>query len=312
MKISVLVPSIRPDALPFAIRSVLHQRWADWELLIVAQGAYPALEATVRQAGGGDGRVRCIRLHQMGVSSARNAGLAHASGDIVAMMDDDCEAREDWLAVLAQCFVDHPEVGMVSGALTPPKPKRGRLYMCPTVDPPETLYDPGLTPNKPPEGWKFVTANCAVRRDIALCAGPFDTYLGTGGYFCAGEDPDWGMRLERMHVKMYATPRAVVYHTYGIRYGLRAVIRMSQAYARGNGALAGKLTLMGDPRGREWLCMTRRECIQDTLLELRLHRLPFALNRLRVFEAAYQECVTNFRVDSEDLLQLRQPSMLIK
>ena len=272
----------------------------------------PPSKPLSEKRGAGISRIRCIRLHQMGVSSARNAGLAHASGDIVAMMDDDCEARQDWLTVLAQCFSDYPDVGMVSGALTPPKPRPGKLYMCPTVDPPETLYDPTLTPNKPPEGWKFVTANCAVRRDIALCAGPFDIYLGTGGHFCAGEDPDWGMRLERMRVKMYATPRAVVYHTYGIRYGLRAVIRMSQAYARGNGALAGKLTLMGDPRGREWLCATRRECTRDILLELRLHRLPFALNRLRVFEAAYQECITNFRVDAEDLLQPRRSASLLK
>lgn len=303
MKISVLIPSIRPDALPFAIRSILRQQFTDWELIIVAQGTYPELEATVEAVTHGDARVRCIRMEQMGVSLARNAGIAHMTGDVVAMMDDDCEAREDWLAVLAEIFTANPEIGMVSGALIAPKPKFGRIYLCPFVDPPETLYDPALTPRQPPRGWKFVTANLSVRSEIARQAGPFDAFLGTGGYFCAGEDPDWGMRLERMGVKMFATPRSVVYHTYGIRYGLKAVMKLSRAYARGNGALAGKLTLMGDPHGKEWLKQNRRECLLDPLLNLRLHRLPFTLNRLRYFEAAYQECLTQFCVDEMDLLQ---------
>ncbi len=303
MKITVFVPTIRPDTLPAAIRSILRQQWTDWELLVAAQGAYPTLEATLLQVGGGDTRIRCLRLPESGVSLARNAGVAQAQGDVVAMMDDDCEAREDWLAVIAQTFHAHPEAGLVSGALVAPRPKPGRVWMCPSVAPPHAVYDPALTPNRPPHGWTFVTANCAVRRHVACDAGPFDPYLGTGGHFKAGEDTDWGMRLERARIKMVSTPDSVVHHTYGIRYGLKAVLRMSQAYARGNGAVAGKLTLLGDARGAEWLKQTRRDCTVGALHPTRLHRMPFSINRLRHFQAAYDECVSRFRVDERGLLQ---------
>ncbi len=308
MKITVFVPSIRPDTLPAAIGSILRQQWTNWELLVVGQGDYPTLEATLKQAGGGDRRIRCARLPGLGVSLARNAGVAQARGDVVAMMDDDCQAREDWLAVIAQTFHAHPDAGLVSGALVAPRPTPGRVWMCPSVAPPHALYDPALTPNRPPNGWTFVTANCAVRRHVACDVGPFDPYLGTGGHFSAGGDTDWGMRLERAKVKMVSTPDSVVYHTYGIRYGLRAVLRMSRAYARGNGAVAGKLTLQGDLRGAEWLKQTRQECTVGALHPARLHRMPFSLNRLHHFQAAYDECMTRFRVDERGLLQSRDTS----
>ena len=302
MKISVLVPSVRPDVLPFAIRSILRQTWQEWELIVIAQGTYTALEATLAEVAQGDPRVRAVRMAELGVSRARNMGLTHIDGDIVAMMDDDCEAQEDWLSVLAEIFASRPDIGMVSGALIPPKVKYGRIWFCPTVEIPEVLYDPMLPPYHPPPGWKFVTANLAVRRDIALCAGPFDPYLGAGGCFCAGEDPDWGMRLERMGVKMLTTPRSVVHHTYGVRYGLEAVMRIKRGYARGNGALAAKLTLMGSPAGRKWLAQNRRECLLEPLLNPRLvHRLY----SLYFFEKAYRECLSDFYVDENCLLQPR-------
>lgn len=303
MKISVLVPSIRPDVLPFAIRSILRQTWLDWELIIVAQGQFPALETTIAEVAQGDPRVRWVRMSEMGVSRARNMGLTHVTGDIVAMMDDDCEAREDWLSVLVEIFSGNPHIGMVSGALIAPKVKLGRLYFCPCVEIPEVLFDPILTPRQPPPGWKFVTANLAVRSEIAACAGPFDPYLGAGAHFCAGEDPDWGMRLERMGVRMLATPRSVVYHTYGVRYGFKAVLNIIRNYARGNGALAAKLTLMGDQGGKQWRTEYRRECLLSPVVELRFHRLVHTLIRLVNFERAYRECLANFYVDENALLQ---------
>ena len=175
--------------------------------------------------------------------------------------------------------------------------------MCPFVRPPESLYDPAQTPNRPPKGWDWITANVAVRRELAQSMGPFDPYLGTGSHFCAGEDTDWRLRLERARVKMLVTPRSVVTHTYGIRYGMEAVMRMSRAYARGNGAVAGKLTLMGDPRGAQWLRETAQQWWLELLQTLRPHRLPFAINRKRHFQQAYAECITHFCVNEQGLLQ---------
>ena len=298
------MPSIRPDTLPFAIRSILKQDWQDWELTIVAQGAYSSLEATVAQAGDHDPRIRITRLANYGVSYARTAGVMGATGDIIAMMDDDCEAQADWLTVIADMFARHPDIGVVGGKVRLPAVIRSRVHMCPCLNCNECVYDPAQTPHKPPPGWDWITANVAARRDVAQSMGEFDSYLGTGSHFSAGEDTDWRLRLESAQVKMAVTPRSVVTHTYGIRYGVKAVMQMSRAYARGNGAVAGKLTLMGDPRGAQWLRQTARQWWVESLQTLRPHRLPFAINRMRYFRQAYHECLTQFRVDERGLLQL--------
>lgn len=42
--------------------------------------------------------LRVIEERQPGVSTARNRGIAEAKGDLVAFLDDDCEASPNWLA----------------------------------------------------------------------------------------------------------------------------------------------------------------------------------------------------------------------
>ena len=305
MRISVFVPTIRPDTLPFAIRSILRQTWPDWVLTVVAQGPYPTLEATVAQAGHSDPRIRILRMPRYGVSHARTAGVMGADGHIIAMMDDDCEAREDWLEVVAEMFAAQPEIGVVGGAVRMPPATQRRIHMCPLLEPGDSVYDPALSLHHPPKGWDFITANVAVRRELAQSIGEFDPYLGTGSRFSAGEDTDWRLRLESAKIKMAVTSRSVVTHTYGVRYGMKAVMQMSRAYARGNGAVAGKLTLMGDPRGEQWLRQTVGQWWLESLQTLRPHRLPFAILRARHFREAYHECVTQFCVNEHGLLEAK-------
>ncbi|HKU18049.1 MAG TPA: glycosyltransferase family 2 protein [Candidatus Saccharimonadales bacterium] len=61
--------------------------------------------------------VRCIVLaHNVGISEARNAGLAAAKGDVYAAFDDDCIASPDWLRQLAKGY-SFPDVIGVGGYL---------------------------------------------------------------------------------------------------------------------------------------------------------------------------------------------------
>ena len=158
------------------------------------------------------------------------------------------------------------------------------------------MYDPSSNYQQPPLGWGWVGGNFCFRRSAIHQVGLFDQYLGAGSDFPAGEDTDFGLRLEASRIKMFATPRSIVYHTYGYRYGIGAVLRSSRAYAIGNGGLAGKLSLMGDPRGRKWLHMTMKECLQDVKLYLRPHRFSLSLRRLYYFVQAYNTCIKRYYV----------------
>lgn len=297
MKISVCIAATRATTVAAAIASIRRQTWPDWELVLVGQGDDAALGAVGKAAALADERVHYVHLDRRGLSLARNAGIQAATGAIIAMTDDDCEAREDWLATIAAIFAAEPEVGLIGGALLAPAPARGGASSCPSLEPAEALYDPIAAQRHAPPGWDWIGGNFAIRRRAVERVGLFDECLGAGAVFPAGEDTDYKLRMERIGIKMRSTPRSVVYHTYGHRYGLRAVLRGSRAYARGNAALAAKLTLMGDPRGREWLDATRRESLGDWRAVLTPGHRPHNPLRYVYFARAYAECVGHYRVD---------------
>jgi hypothetical protein len=51
---------------------------------------------------------------------------------------------------------------------------------------------------------------------------------------------------------MLTTPRLVVRHSFGRRYGTRAFLVHQRNYARGRGAWVGKLQMWGHRLGAEW------------------------------------------------------------
>jgi glycosyltransferase involved in cell wall biosynthesis len=53
-----------------------------------------------------------------GIPYARNAGIQNAGGDIIAFVDDDCVADENWLKNLEIPFVKDPHIGVVGGEIS--------------------------------------------------------------------------------------------------------------------------------------------------------------------------------------------------
>ena len=89
-RFSVVIPAFNAAAtLAHAIESVRAQSWPAHEIIVVDDGS---TDATAEIAAGFDG-VRLIRQQNSGVSVARNAGAAAASGDWLAFLDAD-----DWYA----------------------------------------------------------------------------------------------------------------------------------------------------------------------------------------------------------------------
>ena len=293
MKFSVCIPTLRGHTLGAAVRSLRLQTYQDWTLTVVGQGADASLRAVTEEAAPGDPRIRYLHIEECGASLARNAAMDIADGDIWAFTDDDCEADPEWLATLATAFEDDPSVGLVGGSvIESPKERRG-VSICPAVYPPDVTYDPAAMDRTPPPGWDWIGANFAIRADVARRTGPMDIHLGPGGAFPIAEDTDYKLRLEAMGIRMRSAPAAIIKHTHGRRYGLGPRRRFASNYASGNGGLAGKLTLMGDPRGREWLQQTKAEWREA------LHRpylLAAKIGRIRNFVSAYNTCVREFEV----------------
>jgi glycosyltransferase involved in cell wall biosynthesis len=306
MKISVCVPVSRPDTVNATIQSIRNQTWTDWELIAVGQGSSEIAGVNetrkiVNLISEEDERVRYIHINKRGSSRAKNAAIRSAQGEIIAAIDDDAEASPDWLETMANYFSEHNEIDVLGGAvIKPPKMKRG-LAVCPTNDPKDAVYDP-KTMDDPPLGWEWIGCNLGFRKWVVEKVGLYDEYLGPGCKIPATEDTDLKLRLEAMNIKMATTPKLIVNHTYGYRYGLKAYIKHQYNYAYGNGGLAGKLTLAGDPRGKEWYWSTRRERLLGWIKPFRPHKFIIGLLGWQIFRSAYQYCIKEFRVENNLLV----------
>ncbi len=301
MNFSVCIPAYRPETLATPIASIQAQNMPNWELIIVGQGDEQnerarAVRLVAEAAAAEDGRIHYIHLPHLGHSRALNAGIRAAQSDLIAFLDDDCYAQSDWLKTYIKYFALWPDVGLIGGATyAPPKSRRGP-GVCPAMVPVEGIYDPAAASDALPAGVDWISCNVALRRRAAERVGPFDEYLGPGTDFPAGGETDFKLRMEAAGIKIGTTPLARVEHTHGYRYGLKAIWAHSWNYAYGNGALAGKQTLAGDPRGEQWVEATRHERCQRSRRPFRPHRLPFDLLRLRTFQAGYNRCLASYRV----------------
>lgn len=96
---SVIVPAYnREHLLAATIRSVLSQRFKDYELIVVDDGS---TDGTARVAAGFGEQIQLVRLpHNTGLCGARNAGLAAAAGKYCAMLDSD----DLWAPWTLECY----------------------------------------------------------------------------------------------------------------------------------------------------------------------------------------------------------------
>jgi glycosyltransferase involved in cell wall biosynthesis len=145
--VTVVVPTHNRSALlALTLRSVLWQRHVDLEVVVVDDGSTDDTAQVV--AGLGDPRIR--RVHHptpQGVSAARNRGIAEASGDWVAFVDDDDLWAPDKLARQLQAARDTGRAWAYAGAVkvdidqrliggsTPPPPPEAVMARLPRWNP---------------------------------------------------------------------------------------------------------------------------------------------------------------------------------
>jgi GT2 family glycosyltransferase len=83
---------------------VLAQTYADCHVIVVDDGSTDGTHEVVAARFPGSARVRVVRQENRGVSAARNAGLAVATGDYIAFLDSDDVWRPWKLAVQVACL----------------------------------------------------------------------------------------------------------------------------------------------------------------------------------------------------------------
>jgi glycosyltransferase involved in cell wall biosynthesis len=94
----VMATKDREAMLGAAIGSVLAQGYAAWELLVVDDGGTDGTRALVE--GFADPRIRYLRNEGDGAAAARNFGIAHATGSLLAYLDSDDRWTPDFLETM--------------------------------------------------------------------------------------------------------------------------------------------------------------------------------------------------------------------
>lgn len=244
MTVTVVIPTVRPTTLRASVESIQRQTHADLEIIVVAQGSDPALRSVTEELAASDPRIRIVWLEHGNLSAARNAGVAAGTGDIVAVTDDDCEADSRWVELMVEIFRQRPEVGFIGGELVAPPARPFTISTCPSAQVKEIFYKPSESGWEAPHGFYVIGANLSMRRSVFEQVGPFDPSLGAGTRYGSCEDVDYVLRCELADVGILSSPRLVIRHTYGRRYGLVSCLKHHKNYAYGRGALIVKLRWM--------------------------------------------------------------------
>lgn len=117
MKITVLVPTFRrPADLARCLVALQQQERAVEEVVVVARPDDTATHECLRDpAVKGALPLSVVPIEQPGQVAALNRGLDAASGDVIAIIDDDAAPHPDWAARIAAAFEGDAGLGALGG-----------------------------------------------------------------------------------------------------------------------------------------------------------------------------------------------------
>jgi GT2 family glycosyltransferase len=222
-RISVVVCSYNgARTIRETLEGLLRVDYPDFEVIVVDDGSTDATAAIASEFP-----FRLIRTPNRGLSNARNTGLAAATGEIVAYIDDDAWPDPHWLAYLAETFRSTEYVG-VGGPNIPP-PGDGWVAECVARAPGGPMHV--LVSDRDAE--HVPGCNMAFRRRELQEIGGFDPQFRS-----AGDDVDVCWRLLNRGWRIGFSPAALVWHHR--RNSVRAYWRQQAGYGRAEALLERK------------------------------------------------------------------------
>lgn len=205
--VSVIVPVRNCRAyIDEAIRSIISQSYADFELIVVDDGSDDDDYSRLKNV---DSRIRVVRLEGYGVSRARNVGMSLASGKYIAFLDADDIWFPGKLGAQVQYFEKHPNVGVVFGGF-----KRWESNNKGEFNPAEELMneissdgecDPGRS------GWIYLRLLSGLLVGMNTAVIRYSIYQSVGGFnesMRQAEDYDFWLKASRI-TEMHSLAGAV-------------------------------------------------------------------------------------------------------
>lgn len=216
MQISIVIPTYRrPDMLRKAVASLFEgtTRQPDEVIIVGRKSDYATVVAIseLQQHPSYGAYIQSAWVTIAGHIPPVETGIKAASGDVVAIIDDDVTVTSGWLDQISQHFAD-PTVGLVGGQV-----------LVPGMSPPKLKGKPGciswygkywgnvgrLGGNQPFEVVAVMEGNSTWRRELAVTL----TYESTLNFDDASMyGLDMGLQARAKRFRVLYDPQAAVYH----------------------------------------------------------------------------------------------------
>ncbi len=204
--VSVILPSKNEAAfIAKAIASIKKQKYPSEliEIIVVDNGSVDQSVAIAESAG-----AKILTKVNCRVGAVRNEGVRHATGDVLAFLDADCEAGESWIADAVRLLFDEGGVGLVGGICC--APAQGSWI--------ERTWAPIVPSNIEKDVNALGCTGLVVKKSVFDQLGGFDEILE------AAEDDDFCRKVRSIGLRIVCSPKCAVIH-HGYPRSLRAIAR---------------------------------------------------------------------------------------
>jgi len=206
------------DAFSESVESILNQTYDDIELILVVDGNQELYERVVDEYGD----IGSVQVHvneeNLGLSGSRNNALEYATGDVVALIDDDAVADPDWIAELVSVYEEQDAIAV-----------GGRMVADWVAGKPEFLPEEfywliGVTHKGFAEDGEEVRntfgSNISFKRSVLKELGGFEPAVGRqGDNVLQAEETEFCARMQREYGQgvIYNHDAIVAHKVFGFR-----------------------------------------------------------------------------------------------
>jgi GT2 family glycosyltransferase len=205
LRFSITIPTYnRPRDLARCLAALARLEYPrdEFEVIVVDDGGGVNLEP-IAEAHRLAIQLTVVRQPNRGPATARNNGAAHAGGQFLVFLDDDCQPSEGWLRALDTSVSGAPDA-LIGGCVLNGLPRNPNDSASQAIT--DFLHQHF---NRDPElGRFFPSNNIAVSAELYRQIGGFDIAFTRS----ASEDRDFCDRWLRRGWRLVAAPDAVVLH----------------------------------------------------------------------------------------------------
>jgi GT2 family glycosyltransferase len=268
VQVSVAICTLGRPALARCLRSLAAGSARPVEVVVVDQSPN-ASARPVTEGLEGLPNVRHVAHTPTGLGAGQNEAVRRTSSPIVAVLDDDCVADEQWIAQVARLLAPGSALDVVGGRVLPLDEGRADVY--PVASRTSTTAR-GFRDRVRP--WDVGSGNnFALRREWFNRIGGCNERLGPGSSGRGAVDVDLFYRLLRAGARVRYEPDLLVYHEQKTRSE-----RLARRVPYGYGMGAACATWL---RQRDWYAVR----VLGAWVALRTRLLAGALRRRRWISA---------------------------